>query len=85
MGTKGRIELDEPFWSPHRINVYDTKDNLLQSHDFPCNDTKVVEYIFKNSSNLHYQVKVGRVAISLHNSLSTLNFSNRQNMSESVC
>jgi len=57
MGTKGRIELDEPFWSPHRINVYDTKDNLLQSHDFPCNDTKVVEYIFKNSSNLHYQAK----------------------------
>ena len=60
MGTKGRIELEEPFWSPHRINVYDTKDNLLQSHEFPCNDTKVVEYVFKNSSNLHYQVKVGR-------------------------
>ena len=57
MGTKGRIELDEPFWTPHRINVYDNKQNLLQTYDFPCNEAKVVEYNFKNSSNLHYQVR----------------------------
>jgi len=57
MGTKGRIELDEPFWTPLRLNVYDTKQNLIQTFEFPCNDTKVVEYNFKNSSNLHHQAK----------------------------
>ena len=56
MGTKGRIELDEPFWTPHRINVYDTKQNILQTLEFPCSNTKVVEYNYKNSSNLHHQV-----------------------------
>lgn len=57
MGTKGRIELEHPFWSPHRINVYDTNQTLIQKFDFPCNETKRVSYNFKNSSNLHYQAK----------------------------
>jgi len=55
IGTKGRIELEEPFWTPHSIKVYDTKQNLLETFEFPCNPKTIVDYNFRNSSNLHFQ------------------------------
>ena len=56
IGTKGRIELEDPFWTPHSIKVYDTKQNLVETFEFPCNPKTIVDYNFRNSSNLHFQV-----------------------------